>query len=160
LDLWQSDGSPPAGGKTWWEVWLRPSENGPSLLRRFADANGLNMSDRLLHLVDRDVMCVQATWSQLEVLPFTAVPVAEILRPEFIDSIEDVTPEEQAEYVDDLAKRLEPADEIQPAVCHLDSGVARTHVLLEGSLAPEDLHTVVGVSGFDQHGHGTKMAGV
>ncbi|WP_322778024.1 S8 family peptidase, partial [Frankia sp. Cas4] len=102
----------------------------------------------------------ESTWGQLEVLTFTAIPVAEIRRPEFIDSIEDLAPEEQAEYVNDLAKRLEPADELQPAVCHLDSGVARTHVLLEGSLAPQDLHTVVGVSGFDQNGHGTKMAGV
>lgn len=160
LDLWQSDGVPAALEKTWWEVWLRPSENGPGLLRRFAEANGLGVSDRLFRLVDRDVMWVESTWAQLEVLPFTAVPVAEIRRPEFIDSIEDLTSEEQAEYVDDLAKRLEPADELQPAVCHLDSGVARTHVLLSGSLAAQDLHTVVGVSGFDQDGHGTKMAGV
>lgn len=160
LDLWQSDGVPPEGAAIWWEVWLRPSANGPDLLRRFAEANGLSVSKRLLRLVDRDVMWVESTWSQLEILPFTAVPVAEIRRPEFIDSIEDLTAEEQAEYVDDLAKRLEPADELQPAVCHLDTGVARTHVLLEGSLAAEDLHTVIGVSGFDQDGHGTKMAGV
>ena len=105
-------------------------------------------------------MWVEATWAQLQVLPFTAVPVAEIRRPEFIDSIDDLSPEEQAEYVDDLAKRLEPADELEPAVCHLDSGVARTHILLEGSLALQDLHTVIGVSGFDSDGHGTKMAGV
>ena len=160
LDLWQSDGAPPPLEKTWWEVWLRPSENGPRVLRRFAEANGLGVSDRLLHLVDRDVMWVESTWTQLEVLPFTAVPVAEIRRPEFIDSIEDLTLEEQAEYVEDLAKRLEPAGELRPAVCHLDSGVARTHVLLSGSLAAQDMHTVVGVTGFDQDGHGTKMAGV
>lgn len=160
LDLWQSDGLPPEGDVVWWEVWLRPSETGPGLLRRFADANGLRFSQRLLRLVDRDVMWVASLWAQLEVLPFTAVPVAEIRRPEFIDSIEDITTEEQAEYVEDLAKRLEPADEFQPAVCHLDTGVARTHVLLRGSLAPQDLHSVVGASGFDIEGHGTKMAGV
>jgi Subtilase family len=160
LDLWQSDGVPPGSEKTWWEIWLRPSENGPDQLRRFGDVYGLSTSERLLRLVDRDVMWVESTWAQLEVLPFTAVPVAEIRSPEFIDSIEDLTPEDQAEYVDDLAKRLQPADELQPAVCHLDTGVARTHVLLQGSLALQDLHTVIGVSGFDQDGHGTKMAGV
>lgn len=159
-DLWQSEGEPPATGRTWWEVWLRPSTDGPELFRRFARTYDLKTSDRLLRLVDRDVMWAEATWAQLEVLPFTAVPVAEIRRPEFIDSIEDLTVEEQAEYVDDLAKRLEPADEIEPAVCHLDSGVARTHLLLEGSLAPQDLHTVVGTSGFDLDGHGTLMAGL
>jgi hypothetical protein len=160
LDLWQSDGVPPAGQTVWWEIWLRPGENGPSLLQQFSQARSLRVSERRLHLVDREVMWVESTWAQLEVLPFTAVPVAEIRRPEFIDSIEDLSPEEQAEYVEDLAGRLQPADEVQPAVCHLDSGVARTHLLLEGSLAPNDLHTVVGISGFDLDGHGTKMAGV
>lgn len=159
-DLWQSDGAPPEGEKTWWEVWLRPSETGPDLLRRFAETSNLSVSERLIRLVDRDVMWVESTWAELAVLPFTAVPVAEIRRPEFIDSIEDLTLEEQAEYVNDLAERLQPADELQPAVCHLDTGVARTHVLLEGSLAAQDLHTVIGPSGFDLDGHGTKMAGV
>lgn len=159
-DLWQSDGAPPEGEKTWWEVWLRPGDTGPAMLRRFAQSAGLRMSERLLRLIDRDVMWVEARWAQLELLPFTAVPIAEIRRPEFIDSIEDLSVDEQAEYVDDLAKRLEPADELQPAVCHLDTGVARTHVLLGRSLAPQDLHTVIGTSGFDQDGHGTKMAGV
>lgn len=160
-DLWQSDGAPPEGQRMWWEVWLRPTDGGPTLLRQFASATGLRVSERLLRLVDRDVMWVEATWAQLDLLPFTAVPVAEIRRPELIDSIEDLSMEEQAEYVEDLAERLEPGDlVVQPAVCHLDSGVARTHLLLEGSLSPEDLHTVVGVSGFDPDGHGTLMAGL
>ncbi len=159
-DLWQSDGEPTRKTGVWWEVWLRPSEDGPNLLRRFAGSLSLSVSSHLLRLVDRDVMWVEATWEQLEVLPFTAVPVAEIRRPEFIDSIEDLSAQEQAEYADDLAQRLEPADEHQPAVCHLDTGVARTHILIEGSLAPHDLQTVVGASGFDRDGHGTKMAGI
>lgn len=160
LDLWQSSGPPPEREVVWWEIWLRPSQTGPDLLRRFAETTGLSMSQRLMRLIDRDVMWVKSTWAQLEVLPFTAVPVAEIRAPEFIDTIKDLSVGEQAEYVEDLASRLEPADELQPAVCHLDTGVARTHLLLEGSLAPQDLHTVVGASGFDTQGHGTKMAGV
>jgi subtilase family protein len=159
-DLWQSDGEPARGTRFWWEVWLRPIDNGPDLLRQFAESTNLGVSSRVLRLIDRDVMWVEATWEQLEVLPFTAVPVAEIRRPEFIDSIEDLSRNEQAEYAEDLARRLEPADEHQPAVCHLDSGVARTHILLEESLAAGDLQTVVGTSGFDRDGHGTMMAGV
>lgn len=159
-DLWQSEGSIPLGGVTWWEVWLRPGKDGPELLRQFATSRDLTTSSRLLRMVDRDVMWIEATWAQLEVLPFTAVPVAELRRPEFIDTIEDLPQEEQDEYAGELAGRLEPADQLQPSVCHLDSGVARTHLLLEGSLAERDLHTVVGVSGFDRNGHGTKMAGL
>lgn len=159
-DLWQSDGEPAQGTKAWWEVWLHPTDQGPALLRRFAEAMRFAVSPRALHLLDRNVLWVEATWEQLELLIFSAVPVAEVRRPEFIDTIEDVSPEEQAQYVDDLVRRLQPADETAPAVCHLDTGVARTHVLLEGSLAARDLHTVLGVSGFDQDGHGTRMAGV
>lgn len=159
-DLWQSDGEPPATGTWWWELWLRPGADGLGFLHRFAASQNLRLSPRVLHLIDRDVTWVGATWDQLQVLPFTAVPIAEIRRPEFVDTIEDLTFDEQSEYVEDLLDRLEPAEEAAPAVCHLDTGVARTHVLLEDSLSPGDLHTVVGTSGFDRDGHGTKMAGI
>lgn len=159
-DLWQSDGQPPLTGIRWWEVWLRPTADGPDLLRRYAQLAEFVVSPRVLRLLDRSVTWVQATWSQLEPLPFTAVPVAEIRRPEFVDTIEDLTLDEQQEYLADLRERIEPAQETAPAVCHLDTGVARTHVLLGESLAEQDLHTVLGVSGFDREGHGTKMAGI
>lgn len=159
-DLWQSDGSPPESVRTWWEVWLRPTADGAELLHQYGAVVGARVLEQRLRLLDRDVMWVESTWAQLEGLPFTAVPVAEIRRPEFIDSIEDLSRDEQAEYVSDLAERLEPAGDDHPAVCHLDSGVARSHVLLKGSLSPQDLHTVVGASGFDADGHGTLMAGL
>ncbi|MGJ9373309.1 S8 family peptidase [Nesterenkonia sp. CF4.4] len=159
-DLWQSKGSPPQHKIVWWEVWLRKSEDGPTLLRQFAKSWDLTVSPRLLRLLDRDVMWIQASWARLAPLPFTAVPLAEIRQPEFIDSVEDLGTEEQIDYVEDLVSRLEPAGDLQPAVCHLDTGVARTHQLLRESFRPEDLHTVIGTSGFDSQGHGTKMAGL
>lgn len=159
-DLWQSDGAPPTAGTRWWELWLRPGADSRDLVQRLAASHGLRLSPRVLHMSDRDVNWVEATWGQLQVLPFTAVPIAEIRRPTFVDTIEDLTVEEQSEYVEDLVDRLEPADESAPAVCHLDTGVARTHVLLEASLASDALHTVIGTSGFDRDGHGTKMAGI
>ncbi|GAA4115918.1 S8 family peptidase [Nocardioides fonticola] len=159
-DLWQSDGPPPRTGTRWWEIWLRPTSDGLDVLRRYAETAGLRASPRALHLIDRDVTWVQGSWADLEALPFTAVPLAEIRHPEFVDTVEDLTPDEQQEYVDDLLDRLEPASELAPSVCHLDTGVARTHVLLEQSLAEQDLHTLFGASGFDQDGHGTKMAGI
>ncbi|CDO20638.1 Y4bN protein [Mycolicibacterium mageritense DSM 44476 = CIP 104973] len=160
LDLWQSDGEPPMKSSVWWEVWLHRTGTGPDLLLRFVLLHGLKASPRIMHLKDRDVMWIEASWDQLQILPFTDVPVAELRRPEFIDTVEDLKAGEQAEYADDLADRLEPAEAHQPAVCHLDTGVARTHVLLAKSLAAEDLQTVIGTSGFDAEGHGTAMAGI
>src|SRR5690606_33323900 len=139
---------------------LTPSLHAALPIYTFAAALSLRLLDRSLAFNDRVVMWIQATWQQLEVLPFTAVPLAEIRRPEFIDTIEDLGDEEQHEYVDDLAERITPAPEHAPAVCHLDTGVARTRRLLAGSLDPADLQTVIGTSGFDIQGHGTAMAGL
>lgn len=159
-DLWQSNGEPPKTGIRWWELWLDPSQQSIDSLQKFAAVYGLNLLNRSLALNDRVVVWIKATWQQLEVLPFTNVPIAEIRRPEFVDTIEDLLPNEQDEYVDDLAARVIAASADAPAVCHLDSGVARTHRLLSESLDTGDLHTIVGTSGFDKQGHGTSMAGL
>ena len=107
------------------------------------------------------MLWIEVTWAELEILPFTAVPVAEIRRPEFIETIEDLTLDEQSEYVTDLAARVVPASDDAPAVCHLDTGVLRTHILLSASLAESAHHTIIGSSGTDVHqsGPGTSMAG-
>lgn len=159
-DLWQSAGAPPRHGSQWWELWLEPTASAVEKLRSFAEASGLRVRDRTLVFNNRTVAWVEATWTQLEVLPFTSVPLAEIRRPEFIDSIEDLGQDEQDDYVQDLADRVKHASVHAPAVCHLDSGVARSHVLLADSLSESDLHDVIGTSGSDLHGHGTSMAGL
>lgn len=159
-DLWQSVGEPPKHGRQWWELWLDSAEPGIDSLRSFADTFQLKLLDRVLIFNDRVVAWLEATWSELEILPFTSVPLAEIRKPEFIDTIEDLSRDEQDEYVQDLAARVSPASGNAPAICHLDSGIARTHVLLAGSLAEDDLHTVIGTSGFDVGTHGTSMAGI
>lgn len=161
-DLWTSDGEPPYHGRRWWELWLDAGGENLDAIHSFVATSGLRILDRSLTLRDRVIVWVEASWSQLEILPFTAVPITEIRRPEFIETVEDLDAVEQTDYVGDLVDRIRPAAEDAPAVCHLDTGVLRTHVLLQGSLAAEDHHTVVGVSGTDvhQHGHGTSMAGL
>lgn len=159
-DLWTSEGDPPEVGVHWWELWLDIGQQHADTFAGFARAYGLRTIPRSLTLQDRRVVWVEATWSQLEILPATSVPVAEVRRPEFIDTIEDLPVAGQDEYVTDLASRLTPAPDHAPAVCHLDTGVLRPHALLAGSLASTDLHTVVGESGIDKHGHGTSMAGL
>ena len=86
--------------------------------------------------------------------------VAEIRRPEFIDTVEDLPRDEQDELAQDLGNRITPPNADAPAVCHLDTGVHRTHILLEGALAPSDVHSIVGDGGAPIHNHGTLMAGL
>jgi hypothetical protein len=159
-DLWRSAGAPPESGRHWWELWLRRTDDGLSLLGSYAEARGATLVERALHLPERTVAWIHATWDELQALPFTSVPLAEIRRPEFVQTIADLDRDEQDELSDDLAERLEPAGSSAPAVCHLDSGVRRTHVLLSGSLAESDVHTVVPGSSADEQNHGTPMAGL
>ncbi|MEC4615513.1 S8 family peptidase [Tsukamurella tyrosinosolvens] len=162
LDLWTSDGDPPERGNHWWELWLDTSGGSAATFEGYAENYGLTFLRRSIRFRDRLVVWIEATWAQLQPLPFTAVPLAEIRRPEFIETIEDLPAPDQDEYVADLAQRTTAAGPDAPAVCHLDTGVLRTHVLLEHSLDPADLHTVIGTSGSDMHpsGHGTSMAGL
>lgn len=159
-DLWQSDGTPPKHRRRWWEIWLTDADEGLAQLHAFAADRSLTVAPRSLRLPDRTVVWLNSTWEQLEPLPFTTVPVAEIREPEFIDTIEDLRRNEQDELADDLAQRLMPAAGEAPAVCHLDTGVRRSHVLLSGSLAAADTHSIFGEPTVPGNAHGTQMAGL
>lgn len=161
-DLWTSEGDPPRSGLQWWEIWLDAKHPQLDAFDVFLVTSKLRSLPRSVLFHDRVVVWVEATWQQLEILPFTAAPVAEVRRPEFVDTVEDLSPTEQDEYVLELAERVLPAEEGAPAVCHLDTGVYRVHALLRDSLAEADHHTIIGVSGSDAdpRGHGTSMAGI
>lgn len=157
-DLWTSAGDPPAQGLHWWELWLDATQPNHEIFEAFVSTHNLRAVQRSVTLRDRLVVWVEATWDQLQILPFTRVPIAEVRRPEFIDSVEDLPAHEQDEYVHDLVDRVVVADDEAPAVTHLDTGVYQGHLLLRDSLDPRDVHTVIGTSGADVAGHGTTMA--
>lgn len=159
-DLWQSDGEPPTTGTHWWELWLRPEPDAVDRAQAYANRAQLRIAPNHLRFDRRHVVWLEAQWDELQALPFSAVPVTELRRPQFIDTIQDLDVSEQAEWVEDLAERVVPAGPEAPAVCLLDTGVRRTHVLLDGSLAQSDVHSIVGEPSGDLHGHGTLMAGL
>ena len=159
-DLWQSDGEPPSHGRTWWELWLRPVDAALEKLARYADAINGRVASRHLALNDRTVCWLETRWSDLQSLPFSDVPVAEIRLPEFVDTIEELSRVDQDELTEDFLERIQPPPEHAPAVCHLDTGVRQTHVLLKDSLAPEDCHSIIAGSMADNQNHGTPMAGL
>jgi hypothetical protein len=159
-DLWQSDGEPDETQKQWWELWLRRQDDGGALLAAYCEANELRVADRHLTLDARMIFWVEARWNDLLPLPFTAVPLAEIRRPQFVDTIEDLSLEDQNELLDDLSGRVISSADGAPAVCVVDTGVRRTHVLLEHSLSESDMHSVVGEPAGDVVGHGTLTAGL
>ena len=159
-DLWQSADNPPLTGRHWWEVWLQPNCDAIALANRFAEALGLAILNRSLRFDNRHVVWMQARWQDLLSLPFSPVPITEIRHPAFVDTVEDLEMDEQQEYVEDLAERVVPAASDVPAVCLLDTGVRRSHILIEASLSADDMHSVVGPPAGDLAGHGTSMAGL
>jgi hypothetical protein len=158
-DLWQSAGPPPTG-EQWWELWLRPEPGADADLDAFAERAGIRLSTGRLRLADRLVRWAFCAWSDLYPIPFTKVPLTEIRRPQFVDAPADLESDEQRELTDDLATRITAAGPLAPAVCLLDSGVRRTHVLIEGSLSADDVHSVVPPPDGDVRGHGTALAGL
>lgn len=159
-DLWQSEGEPPTTGRHWWEVWLRPNGDAVALTQRFANAVELQLLESSLRFDNRHVVWLRSRWDQLESLPFSSVPVTELRRPSFVDTIEDLEHDEQFEYADDLEQRVEYAHTHAPAVCLLDTGVQRTHRLLSPALTPQSEFSVLTGPKNDLDGHGTKMAGL
>ena len=137
-----------------------PADDGLGLLRSYAAARQLRLVERALELTNRTVVWIESDWDGLQALPFTSIPLAEIRKPEFVQTIEDLDLPDQEELAEDLSERLELANDDAPAVCHLDSGVRRSHVLLSGSLSVTDVHSVVPGSIGDTRNHGTPMAGL
>ncbi|OMG30300.1 hypothetical protein BKH35_03610 [Actinomyces naeslundii] len=158
-DLWTSKGMPPYDG--WWDLWLENSRVDNELLQRVLAAFELEESQQRTRINDSLIVRVHATQKKIKHLIATPLPLTEIRAPSFIDSFDDLSFSEQSEYVLDLDARVSSAQAGAPVVCHLDSGVFRTHTLIKDSLDSNDQHSIfAGSTGNDSDGHGTSMAGI
>ncbi len=164
--LWTDteDAYPADGQAIWWEVWLRRHDGGElARLLDFAQQTNLAVSERRLGFDDRIVILVRGTEAQLSASLDVLNEFAELRRAKesaafFVD---DLSPSEQADWVDDLKNRTVLPDENAPALCILDTGVTHGHPLLQDILAPEDATAVDPAWGAHDHdGHGTEMAGL
>ena len=154
---------PAAGPQAWWEVWMRRRDgNEPARFTQFAESAGCKVGQTRLSFKDRTVMLVQATVEQLAGAVDVLDDLAELRRPhqpEAVLALESAA--EQAEWVRELAERLEAVDSDAPAVCVLDTGVHQAHPLLSSALDAADQHTCDPRWGLaDRAGHGTEMAGL
>jgi hypothetical protein len=172
--LWTDDATefPPDDASTWWEVWLRRDVEVPgSEVRRFeafARAQNLGLGARHLAFDDRTVCLVRATAVQLAASLDVLSDLAELRKAKTAAAFFiDLAPFEQAEWADDLLRRLTGPEGDAPAVCVFDTGVTRDHPLIAPALAMEDASAVNAEwgshdngGGDGQAGHGTKMAGL
>jgi hypothetical protein len=150
----------------WWEVWcVKSAEDALDTLAEKLDARCAPKEQRLV-FPEHVVVPVLATRATIELMLFARFSITELRRatdtPHFF--IDDLNPDEQFAWTNDLADRIEwPGAEV-PAVCLLDSGVNRAHSLIEPALSTADLHSVRAEWGVDdtgpRPGHGTQMAGI
>jgi hypothetical protein len=153
----------------WWEVWLRRHDGGElQRIFEFAEQAGLDVGERRLGFDDRIVVLMKGTTAQLSGSLDVLNDLAEVRKAkESATFFVDASPEEQAEWLENLRQRVIPAEENAPAVCILDTGVTRGHPLLRDLIAPDDTMAVDPTwgghdngGGSGNMGHGTEMAGL
>lgn len=162
--FWQDDKTLiPSDNPEWCEVWL--SSDSPDVMRSFEALlahQEINSKSGCIRFPERTVKLVYANRAQLESLTRYSDDIAEYRRAKDTAAFWiDQTNREQAEWVEDLAERLQVDREALVSICILDTGVNSGHPLLAHMLDSVDCHAVDSSWGnHDHNGHGTLMAGV
>jgi hypothetical protein len=149
--------------RVWWEVWLR--EGRRETFERIAQALDIVLRPHAVRFPEREVLLALSDTATLDRLVAHSDVVAEFRRakdtPAFFMGLGGA---EQRAWSAELLDRLVAPADVNVAVCLLDSGVRRTHPLLEPALAEADWHTINPAWGADDtpawQGHGTRMAGL
>jgi len=162
--IWTDEGAPfpQEGDAIWWEAWLRRRDGAIEAFRTSAVEQGLRPGPRTLVFIDRLVTTVYGTVQQMGAVFEDDEALAELRRAkELSTEFLSLTPREQAEWARELRRRMILPGNNAPAVCLLDTGVNRGHILLEPLLDPQSLLTCDARWGANDHdGHGTEMAGL
>lgn len=147
-----------------WEVWLRHQGAIDHLarLRGYAEHFGLAVGEESITFVDRKIVLVQGTATNLARSIDILGMIAELRTPSMTAAFfTEMTAVEQQELVDELIARLVPPPAGCPFICLFDTGLNNAHPLLTAVTNDADLHTYKPAWGRDdRHGHGTPMAGL
>jgi Subtilase family len=169
-DFWQDTlDFPKPNEEIWWEFWLRGTRGTANTIhKRFTDitaAVGITQVSKLyVAFPERVVVHAKATSMQISSSIDLLAMIGELRKAKELASYYvDMEAADQADFVNDLVKRLILPGKNPPSVCILDWGVNRSHPLLKLALAEDDQHaskTEWGVNDSDKYQHGTGMAGL
>lgn len=157
----------PADIPVWCEIWLRVEspEDLENLITSFFDICTIleiNYKRQQISFPERLVTLIQANQQQLGELIESFGFITEIRRAQEPETFwTSQYNAEQAEWVDDLLKRLNVFADSNVYVTILDTGINNGHPLLSPVLSDHNCHTVVPEWNCnDNRGHGTLMAGI
>ena len=157
--LWTDHRPFPGEGTGWWEIWLRRTGDELETLAQVAAGADWELAARAVEFPLRAVTAVRADLAGLGSSLASRLPIAEVRFAGLVESIAELPPETQREWVQEALDLVVPAPEHAPAVCLLDTGVYQ-HSLFSGSLDVGDVLHVVGPDGHDRDGHRTAMGGL
>lgn len=152
----------------WCEIWIRTgigSEQAQETISNFKTLCGqlnIEYQEDFLLFPERAVILVNANKEMLTNLIESSDSIAEFrLAKETAGFWVELSPSEQAQWVQDLKNRLQVNDNANVAITILDTGVNNGHELLSPVLTDADCHSHKQDWGTeDHHGHGTNMAGL
>lgn len=161
--LWRSPSGkfPAADVATIWEVWLEPLMTEAFVAA--APNYGVVVGADRLEFPEDTVVVVQADRTQLAQAVRRLGGVRALAAPTITADFFDGLPvAEQAQWVDELSGRTTYADQLNAGyVTLLDTGVSRSHPLIQPALSVDDRHAAYPAWGLeDVKGHGTEMAGL
>ncbi|MHB9098777.1 MAG: S8 family peptidase, partial [Syntrophales bacterium] len=165
--LWTDERTlfPGMGEEIWWEVWLRTGTEGTTSVenfKKFAPQIGLRIGEGEISFPERSILLVFGNIARMTRSLDLLNCMAEVRKAKDNPEIfMRMTPREQAEWVGEASERIRPAPSDDISVCLLDTGVNRSHPLIEDSLVGADMHAYDPAWGTSDHrGHGTEMAGL
>ncbi|MBN2018996.1 MAG: S8 family peptidase [Sedimentisphaerales bacterium] len=158
----------PGAAKQWCEIWLRTgfdtiqAQEVVSGFKTLCGLLNLQYQDEFLVFPERAVVLAKANRDDLTNLIKSSDSIAEFrLAKETARFWLELTPKEQAQWVQNLRNRLHVNRDADVAITILDTGVNNGHELLSPILDDEDCHTYKEEWGREDHnGHGTNMAGL
>ena len=167
-ELWSDSATPPEDRQPhWFQIWLRHTsgkiDDVVTSFIEHAKKVGIDVEPGYVRFPGRLVVAACGTRAALEQTVELLDMVAEIrfVEPSAEFYLSDLTPEERADWVNDLLGRTTFIVGGVPHVCILDTGVNYGHPLLDFVLDEVDAHTYDPVWGVHDHaGHGSEMAGI
>lgn len=155
---------PPDDQVVWWEVWLRRGRR--DAFNQVARTLDINTTEDVISFPEREVILALTNVISLSRIIVNTDLIAELrLAKDTPSMFFEMDMQEQTSWVNELAERtILLSLDTNTAVCLLDSGVNRLHLLIAPALAAGDMLTCNPSWGVADskywHGHGTEMAGI